>query len=605
MQIASLRVKGLWGADSKKGIEIDCFGKRTVIIGPNNAGKSINVRALRILSQLSSKASGALTLSSEDFNNGGSSAEITVGLRHCTSDYSGEHLGDRFREGEERRHRVKITHKGNNGFDVDRIPLAHTNVGWRPLFKTEKGGQSGRGSSDITTIVDASGAYHSNSATSEINKIADGQFLEINKALVFFDSIRSLTRPGSNAAIDGSTILRRLYDMQNLDQRAAEWISFRNSFRTLLNELLHRSGMPLINEISLTQPKSNPNSIPRMYFSSDVNPELPIFVENMGTGVSQAVIILAELILSRGKPRVIIAEEPEVNMHPGLLRRFMQIIDRFSDFQFVFTSHSSAILDSVTKDDAVYHFQQNAKGLCESKQVSAVAQQHALLDSLGMSGSSLLQANCVLWVEGPSDRLYLREMMLALDDSLVEGADYSFAYYGGAVLAHYTLGHSESEAVQQLDDAALVEMTKICRHSAVIMDRDAPPGQMPTEPRKLRILKSVDEDSTHRMAVITSQWEMENDYGNQRLHEGLKAIIANDHDISGMMPSGAAPYDEEVCNHLSLAGEPRTSLKKKINGKVALARAVIASGGIPRSDPAIPQYVKDVVAFIKTSRCIS
>lgn len=33
-----------------------------------------------------------------------------------------------------------------------------------------------------------------------------------------------------------------------------------------------------------------------------------------------------------------------------------------------------------------------------------------LLDDLGFKASDLLQSNCVIWVEGPSDRIYIKKM---------------------------------------------------------------------------------------------------------------------------------------------------------------------------------------------------
>ena len=55
---------------------------------------------------------------------------------------------------------------------------------------------------------------------------------------------------------------------------------------------------------------------------------------------------------------------------------------------------------------------------------------------LGARPSDLLQANGVIWVEGPSDRVYLdRWIELCSDGELREGRDYQCAFYGGSILA--------------------------------------------------------------------------------------------------------------------------------------------------------------------------
>ena len=39
-----------------------------------------------------------------------------------------------------------------------------------------------------------------------------------------------------------------------------------------------------------------------------------------------------------------------------------------------------------------------------------------LLDDLGVKASDLLQANCAIWVEGPSDRIYIKKWLEIFND---------------------------------------------------------------------------------------------------------------------------------------------------------------------------------------------
>ena len=99
---------------------------------------------------------------------------------------------------------------------------------------------------------------------------------------------------------------------------------------------------------------------------------------------------------------------------------------------------------SFQKRDHVYHFRQNPNGACTADAAHCPRHRSAVLDSLGMNGGALLQSNCVISVEGPSDRLYVREWLRRYCDekgtgrvNLQEHADFTFAFYGGGILSHF------------------------------------------------------------------------------------------------------------------------------------------------------------------------
>ena len=82
---------------------------------------------------------------------------------------------------------------------------------------------------------------------------------------------------------------------------------------------------------------------------------------------------------------------------------------------------------------------------------------------MGTDQSELLQSNCVIWVEGPSDRLYINCWLRHKAPELIEGIDYSIMFYGGRLLKHVT---SEDE------DESLIKLLRINRNSFVVMDSD-------------------------------------------------------------------------------------------------------------------------------------
>ena len=86
-----------------------------------------------------------------------------------------------------------------------------------------------------------------------------------------------------------------------------------------------------------------------------------------------------------------------------------------------------------------------------------------LLDDLGVKASDLLQTNCAIWVEGPSDRIYIKKWLEMFNNGnkLEEGLHYQFIFYGGALLSHYST-----------QDDGFINLLKINKNSYVVMDSD-------------------------------------------------------------------------------------------------------------------------------------
>jgi hypothetical protein len=51
-----------------------------------------------------------------------------------------------------------------------------------------------------------------------------------------------------------------------------------------------------------------------------------------------------------------------------------------------------------------------------------------ICDDLGYRPSDLLQADCVIWVEGHSDNIYVRRWIELIDPNQDEGIDYSIVF---------------------------------------------------------------------------------------------------------------------------------------------------------------------------------
>ena len=209
---------------------------------------------------------------------------------------------------------------------------------------------------------------------------------------------------------------------------------------------------------------------------------------------------------------VLAIEEPENNLHPALLRRLLEYlaVKRVElGASLILTSHSSVCIDWASRrdDSTVIHVRNSHSGaVCRN--VLDHQQSTAILDDLDIRGSDLLQSNGIIWVEGPSDRVYIRKWIdLASNSALKEGVHYSFLYYGGKVLMHF-----DGASPQELTDR--ISMLSVNRNAAIVMDSDRHRGKGKRRPNmrlgetKRRMIAEIERVSG--FSWVTEGREIEN-----------------------------------------------------------------------------------------------
>ncbi len=72
-------------------------------------------------------------------------------------------------------------------------------------------------------------------------------------------------------------------------------------------------------------------------------------INNVGQGMQSLVIMLSTILLL--KPSIVLMDEPEVHMHPSLIKEFVKYIKLLSvDIQFIITTHSLVLIQEVGLD---------------------------------------------------------------------------------------------------------------------------------------------------------------------------------------------------------------------------------------------------------------
>lgn len=185
--------------------------------------------------------------------------------------------------------------------------------------------------------------------------------------------------------------------------------------------------------------------------------ERPIY--DLGDGIGQIIIMTLPLFLHRSSHLLLFIEEPELNLHPGLQRKlidaFLMPVDNGATRQVFVSTHSNQFLD-ITLDHSEVAIFKVQKSFDSGKTKFSVTPKQApddfeLLWELGVWNSSVLLSNCTIWVEGITDRYYLRAFLEVLqkekppEERFDEDKHFSFVTYGGAAITHWAFLDNELE----------------------------------------------------------------------------------------------------------------------------------------------------------------
>ena len=266
-----------------------------------------------------------------------------------------------------------------------------------------------------------------------------------------------------------------------------------------------------------------------------------------GSGIKTIILVLLNLIVvpllpqNDGKKIAYGFEELENNLHPAMQRKLFDYIYEVAvknDIYVFITTHSHVAINAFfDKDKAcIYHVVKDNKE-ATVKRIESYIDKTEILDDLDIKASDILQANGIIWVEGPSDRIYIKKWLeIFCNNQFEEGKHYQFLYYGGRLLSQYS-------AEEETD---LISIITTNRNAAIVMDSDKRNQATPLNGTKKRIIEEFDKLGMFHW--VTKGKEIENYIPKEAIELRFEKKIKKGCEKYELFPEYIRPYDKNFTN---------------------------------------------------------
>lgn len=488
-----IRFKGYKAFAADTYTELDNLPRVSVIIGKNNSGKSSVIDVMGMMYDRMYAMREEITSCAEEI-----AAEIPITRDMCDRLLSGYTSIQGYTSGT-----LWIKSKGRSiGYRVEPEDSGGHIVEWNDRLPLWNSSDANRVESDISRERDT---YVFRHVAAERNIVPE----EEEKIGGTLEDLSSTGRGASN-------IIRAFLNDSSYDETIIE-----DTLLKAVNEIM--SPEAVFEGIRVQQVQDGYGNVRwEVFLKEEGMSRCPL--SRMGSGLKMIILVLLNLLVIpeldeyKNKKMVYGFEELENNLHPAMQRKLFEYIYEFAemhDVQVFITTHSHVAINAFyDKDDAgIFHvYKQDGRAFV--KRIESYLDKTRILDDLDVKASDLLQSNGIIWVEGPSDRVYIKHWLdLYFPDRFVEGVHYQFLYYGGRLLSQYS-----AEEVTEL-----ISVIKTNRNAVIVMDSDKRNRNARLNDTKKRIIAEF--DALGMMSWVTKGKEIENYIPKTAIEEALEVSL--------------------------------------------------------------------------------
>ena len=488
-----IRFKGYKAFAADTYTELDNLPRVSVIIGKNNSGKSSVIDVMGMMYDRMYAMREEITSCAEEI-----AAEIPITRDMCDRLLSGYTSIQGYTSGT-----LWIKSKGRSiGYRVEPEDSGGHIVEWNDRLPLWNSSDANRVESDISRERDT---YVFRHVAAERNIVPE----EEEKIGGTLEDLSSTGRGASN-------IIRAFLNDSSYDETIIE-----DTLLKAVNEIM--SPEAVFEGIRVQQVQDGYGNVRwEVFLKEEGMSRCPL--SRMGSGLKTIILVLLNLLVIpeldeyKNKKMVYGFEELENNLHPAMQRKLFEYIYEFAemhDVQVFITTHSHVAINAFyDKDDAgIFHvYKQDGRAFV--KRIESYLDKTRILDDLDVKASDLLQSNGIIWVEGPSDRVYIKHWLdLYFPDRFVEGVHYQFLYYSGRLLSQYS-----AEEVTEL-----ISVIKTNRNAVIVMDSDKRNRNARLNDTKKRIIAEF--DALGMMSWVTKGKEIENYIPKTAIEEALEVSL--------------------------------------------------------------------------------
>lgn len=212
-------------------------------------------------------------------------------------------------------------------------------------------------------------------------------------------------------------------------------------------------------------------------------------IDAVGDGIQQMIILTWPAFMLRDNPLLLLIEEPELFLHPGaqrqLLKLFCERTGPLAKVTLFAATHSNHLMEIAMEEDNVslYSFQKLHRESPPHFHIDRIdSLNDSILELIGARLTSVFRTNATIWVEGISDRIYLRKFIelcltsgpcQALAARVREDWQYTICEYGGANMEHFDFRCNTTESANAASIDTPINASRLCARGLVIADTDS------------------------------------------------------------------------------------------------------------------------------------